>query len=194
MIGPTKTSATQPIPVWQRVHETAQGGFTLDKTGLTDGQDIPAGSPFGYNEGTRLARVIKQATMTRDAAGTDVDYWVKKGHNFAVGEYISSGIGGKAYAITAIDTISDADEDKITVGTSLGAVLNGGVLFQSSATGATAGALIVTPRGLLYEDLTVETNKTLAVVIRGTVYERQIPATLAGIKSLMPSIIYSQSF
>lgn len=194
MIGPTKVSAGAPIPIWQRVHENAQGGFTLDKTGLTDGQVVPGGSPFGYNEATRLARVIKQATMTRDAGGTDVDYWVAKGHNFAVGEYISPAVGGKAYAITAIDTTSDADEDKITVGTSLGAVLTGAILFQSSATGATAGALIVAPRGLLYADVTVETNKEVAITIRGTVYERRIPGTLAAIKALMPSIIYSQSY
>jgi len=194
MLGPTKVSASAPIPIWQRVHEIAQGGFTLDKTGLTDGQMVLGGSPFGYNEATRLARVIKQATMFSDAGGTDVVYNVLKGHNFAVGDIISSGVGGKAYAITAIDTTTYADHDVITVGTSLGAYLTGAVLFQSSASGATAGAFIVAPRGLLYADIEVETNKEVAITIRGTVYERRIPGTLAAIKALMPSIIYSQSY
>ncbi|HEY4207987.1 MAG TPA: hypothetical protein VGM31_14285 [Puia sp.] len=194
MIGPQKVSATAPTVIWQRVHENAQGGFTLDKTGLTDGQTIPAGSPFGYNEATRLARVIKQMTMFSDAGATDTAYNVLKGHNAAIGEYFSPGIGGKAYNITAIDTTTYADHDVITVGTSLGAALTGTVLYQSSATGATAGALIVAPRGLLYADLVVETNKEVAVTIRGTVYERRVPGTLAAIKTAIPNIIYSQSF
>jgi len=194
MLGPKKTSATQPIPVWQKVLETAYGGFTLDKTGLTDGMLIPGGSPFGYDESTRKARVIKQATMFSDAGGTDTAYNVKKGHNLAIGEYISPAVGGKAYAITAIDITTYADHDVVTVGTSLGAALTGAVLFQSSATGATAGALIVAPRGLSYEDYYVEDNKDVAITLRGTVFERRVPATLAAIKALMPNIIYSQSY
>jgi hypothetical protein len=194
MIGPTRTSASQAIPVWQRVIENAQGGFTLDKTALVDGQLIPAGTPMGYNEATRLARVIKQATIYSDAGGTDTAYNVLKGHNFAVGDFISSGVGGKSYAITAIDTTTYTDRDVITVGTSLGAALTGVALFQSSASGATAGALIAAPRGLLYEDTYVATNKEVAVTIRGTVYERRVPATTASIKALIPNIIYSQSY
>ncbi|MBN8852231.1 MAG: hypothetical protein BGO55_00615 [Sphingobacteriales bacterium 50-39] len=193
MIGPKKVSASAPIPIWQRVHENAQGGFTLDKTGLVDGQLIPGGSPFGYNEATRLARVIKQATMAQDAGAADLDYYVKKDHNLAVGEIYSPAIGGKAYAITAIDT-SDPAKDKISFGTTLGAVLAGAVIFQSSATGATAGAFIVTPRGLLYADVYVETNKEVTITIRGTVYERRIPGTHGSIKAAIPNIIYSQSY
>jgi hypothetical protein len=112
LIGLTKTTLTRGIPIWQSVRmlETAQGGFTLDTTGLTLGDVIPAGTCMNYNEATRLA---------------------------------------------VIDTS--------------------------------------TPKGLLYEDVTVQVGATLSIVTKGTVYKRRIPV-VSGIAALLPRILFSESF
>lgn len=54
-------STTEQIPVYQKINETAQGGYLLDITGLTTGAVIRKGTPFTYNETTRKA---KPATVT----------------------------------------------------------------------------------------------------------------------------------
>lgn len=193
-LGFTSKTVSGGVPIFQQAYENASGGFGLDKTGLTDGKDIPAGTVMGYDELTRKASPLKVATLNADAGNTDVTYQVKKGHLFAVGDYLAAVVGGKAYAITAIDT-SNADYDVLTVGTTLGVALVAGVaLFQSSATGAAAAALNVTPRGLLYSDVTVADNVTLSVMIRGTVFERRIPAVPVSVKAYLPNIIFSQSY
>lgn len=56
-----KEVASVGTSVWQTVYETAQGGFTLDITGLTVGNTIKAGIPFTFDEETRKA---KPATIT----------------------------------------------------------------------------------------------------------------------------------
>ena len=51
-------------------------------------------------------------------------------------------------------------------------------------------------KGLLAEDVVVGDNTSLAVVVRGTVYERRITdvTVTAAQKAAMPNIIFSQSF
>lgn len=196
-LQPKKTVAAGESQVWQRVYETAQGGFALDITGLTTlaaTAVLKAGTPVGFDESTRKARVVKIAVLHANATNSATTYQVKKGHNFIVGEYMGATAGGAAYAITDIDT-SNADYDVLTVGTTLGVALTAGTgLFQSSATGASAAAYIVTPRGLLFEDLTPATDKTVSVVIRGTVYARRIPALSSAIRALVPNILFSESY
>lgn len=196
-LQPVKTTAAGDIVVWQNVFETALGGFTLDTTGLTTlaaGSVLKAGLPMGFDESTRKARCIKVATLYANATNTATTYQVLKGHNFIVGEYFGYTVGGAAYAITAIDT-SNAAYDVLTVGTTLGvAITAGSALFQSSATGASAAALIVTPKGLLYEDTDPVANTTLSVVIRGTVYHRRIPTVPSAIKTALSSIQFSESY
>lgn len=53
------------IPVFQKVLELARGGFTLDTSGLTAGDVIPAGTAMTFDEDTRLA---KPATITDDVS------------------------------------------------------------------------------------------------------------------------------
>lgn len=192
-LQPVKTVVNSGVQVWQKVLETARGGFTLDNTGLATGLTIPAGTLLGYDESTRKAAVLKTATMQAAAADDAVAYKVLKGSAFAVGDDIASVKGGKAYAITAIDT-SNSDYDQLTVGTTLGvALVSGDVIFQSSATGATVAAYNVAPKGLLYEDTDVAADVDVSVVIRGTVYARRIPGTNAALQGLVPLIIFSQS-
>lgn len=197
-LQPVKTTAAGGVAVWQNVFETASGGFTLDTTGLTTlavGSVLKAGLPFGFDESTRKARSIKVATLYSNVTNSATTYPVLKGHNFIVGEHFGYTVGGAAYTITAIDTTTNTTHDVITIGTTLGvAITAGNALFQSSAAGASAAALIVTPKGLLYEDTDPVANTTLSVVIRGTIYHRRIPTVPSAIKTALPNIIFSESY
>lgn len=189
-----KETVNSGIPIWQTAHSpvTAQGGFTLDTTGLTAGEVIKGGSVIDFNESTRIAKVVKSATLTANAANNATTYQVKKGHNFKVGDNLAAATGGAAYAITGINT-TNSEYDVLTVGTTLGVALTAGTaVFQSSATGATAAA--GTARGLSYEDYLVAENMDISVVIAGVVYERRIPGVPATLKAMIPTIIFSQSF
>lgn len=189
-----ETTVNTGVPVFQRILETAQGGFTLDDDTLTAGATVKAGTPIGYDESTRVAKVMKVAEMQATATNSATTYRVLKGHQLKVGDYLAKIAGSAAYAITAIDT-SNAAYDEVTLATTLGvAMAVGDVLFQSSAIGASAAAASVTVRGLLMNDTVVADGEAIAVVIRGTVYERRVPKANAAIKALMPNIIYSQSF
>lgn len=202
-MGYTRTYGANGIVVWQGTDDDiqlVQGGFLLtdpvlplDSTGAA--AVIPAGTPVVYNESTRAASVLSTAILYADAGATDTDYQVKKGHTFKVGQYFATGAaGGKAYAITAIDT-SNANYDVITVGTSIGAATAGDTMYASTATGATSSALPAI-NGLLYADTVSGPGTDISVVIRGTVYARRVPysaAIAAALASNGAKIIYSQS-
>ena len=64
-LGLKKESESGKIPVFQKVLETARGGFSLNATGLTEGSVLKAGTPIAFDEATRVATVAK-------ADGTDV--------------------------------------------------------------------------------------------------------------------------
>lgn len=64
----SKTTVNYGVPIWQTDNlQTAQGGFTLDTTGLTDGDTIKAGSAFTFDETTRKA---KKQTVSGDGSTT----------------------------------------------------------------------------------------------------------------------------
>jgi hypothetical protein len=183
--------------IYVQAMELATGGFTLDTSNLAAGTEVLAGSVMGFDEATRKAKVLKVAVLHANAADDATTYQVKKGHPLQVGDYIGVVVGGKAYAITEIDS-TNADYDVLTVGTTLGVALtaaDGVVLFQSSATGASACAYgSGDPKGLLYEDVKAEDNTSCGVLLRGTVYERRIPKIAAGVKAYLPNIIFSNSY
>lgn len=189
----TREKSTGGIPIFQQVPENAQGGFVLDTTGLTAGLLVPAGTVMGTDATTRLAKVLKVATVQANAGNTDVAYRVLKSQLFIVGDYLAAVVGGKAYAITAIDT-SNAAYDVLTVGTTLAVALTAGdALFQSSATGASSAVYATVAKGLLYQGVYVGANEALSVAIRATVYARRIPIVTDAIKALLPNIIFSNS-
>lgn len=196
-LQPTREVIAGEAPVFQNVFETASGGFSLDTTGLSalaPGSVLKAGTPVGFDESTRKARVIKLAKLTANAANNATQYQVEKGHSFIVGEFVGYAIGGAAYAISSIDT-TNPDYDVITLATTLGVAITApAALFQSAASGASAAALIVSPRGLLLWNVDAKAGETVTVVIRGTVYARRVPITPTAIRNLMPTIIYSESF
>ena len=189
----SREKSTGGVPIFQQVPENAQGGFVLDTTGLTAGLLVPAGTVMGADATTRLAKVLKVAKVQANAGNTAVDIRVEKGHLFIVGDYLAAVVGGKAYAITAIDPAAAA-YDVLTVGTTLAVALTAGdALFQSSATGAAAAVYATPATGLLYQGVYVGANEALSVAIRATVYARRIPVVTAEIKALLPNIIFSNS-
>jgi hypothetical protein len=194
MIGLKKTSTNAEIPVFQKEIEVAQGGFILDTSNIPAGATVPAGSVLNFNESTRVAKVVKTATVHGTAGGSATEYQVKKNHIFAVGDNVGKTVGGAAHAITAINT-SNAEYDVLTVGTTIGAAAEFDVLIQSSATGASAAALPLTPKGLLRSSLDVVAgfSHEVGAVIRGSVYARRIPGANANIKALLPLINFSES-
>lgn len=191
-----KETVSDGIVVFQNVIETAQGGFTLETSDLVVGANLKAGTLIGAtaaNETARRVTAIKTVKVYEAATNTATEIKIEKGHHFKVGNYPAAVKGGKAYAITAIDT-SNALYDTITVGTTLGVILAvGDVLFQSTATGATAAAY-VRPLGLLYEDTEIESEVGVAVVIRGTVYGRRTAGLHATILADIPNILVSNSY
>lgn len=194
MIGLKKTSSSAEIPVFQKEIEVAQGGFILDSSNVPAGKTIPAGSVLNFDESTRVAKVLKTATVHATAASNATEYQVKKNHIFAVGDHVGKAVGGAAYTITAIDT-TNANYDVVTVGTTLGAAAEFDVLIQSSAAGASAAALPLTPKGLLRSSLDIVAgfSHEVGAVIRGSVYARRIPGANANIKTLLPLINFSES-
>lgn len=184
------------VPIWQTMLETAQGGFTLDSsdTGFADDDVIKGGTAMTYNEATRIATPMIGAKLQANATNVATTYRVPKNSGLKVGDPVYAVKGGVADAITAINT-SNAAYDTITVGTTLGVALNtGDSLFIASAEGATAGGFNGTPKGLLYEDYVIGSDINVAIVIRGTVYARRIPAGGADLEAALPLIRFSQSF
>lgn len=174
-IGFKKVYSTEGIPVFQKVLENAQGGFTLDMTGLTAGDEIPKGALVIYDESTRKAKFVKTARVNA-AVAAQTAVKVDKGHKLKVGESLDG------VAINAINT-ANADYDTLTMAANVTADA-GDILATESTTGKTTG--------LLHDALTAEENATLSVVIRGTAYARRIPPVAA--EQLPATIILSNSY
>lgn len=186
-----KEYATSGVPIWQSKNtQVAQGGFLLDDSAYaTEGAVVPAGIPIGFDESTRKAKVCKFGIAYAAADDDDTTYKVGKGHNLAVGMTVISGAAAAGKAITAIDTESK-DYDELTLAATLGVAIAAGDTIQVADDGYNK------LKGLLYSDVVVNSNGVadIAVVLRGTVYERRIMALSASVKAKLPHIIFSQSF
>lgn len=141
----------------------ATGGFTLDKTNLPDGIDfLPKGSLIAADFATRKAVVVKNAVVYEAAEAVATDVKIGKNHLLSVGDIVAKAVGGTSYAITAIDTEAAA-YDVITVGTALGALAVGDVLFESAEAGAATGAEAAVANGILIHDAFLEDQTTLNI-------------------------------
>lgn len=187
MVGPTKETSSYGVPIFQTVLETAQGGFVLDDSGVTDGATVKAGTVVSFDESTRKAKIAKVAVMQADATNSATEYRVLKGHNLKVGDSIKVEDGGTARAITSIVT-TDPTYDAVNVGTTIGTAATTGDALLVDDTGYSD------PKGLLYWDIEKGVNTEVAVVIRGTVYENRINGVPASVKAKLPNIIFSKSF
>jgi len=185
----SKTTETASNVVFDSILEVHPGGGVVSVSDLTQSV-LKAGTPVG-KDANGLWHVEKTATMQADATNTATDYPVEKGHNFKVGDFITTGLLKKAYAITAITT-TETDYDTLTVGTTLGvAISDGDIIIQAtSATGSNASAYKYTPLGLVGQDYDVVTGDNLAVqiVVRGTVISAIAPPISSDIQTTLKVI------
>jgi len=122
------------------------GGVSLTIADLVAGQIVEEATPLtAPSSGKRT--VCKQAKLLTGST-TTVFVVDSELHNFKVGEYLMQVVGGAAYAITDITDNGDGTSS-ITVGTALEAATAGIFIYQSSATGAAAGALSNTAEVIL---------------------------------------------
>lgn len=187
MLQPTKVTALGRIPVFQEVSNTAQGGFVLSETVLPEGTELKSGTPIGYDESTRIAKVAKVAILQAAVTNTATSYPVLKGSNLAIGMSIKLSTGGTARAITGITT-TDPDFDAVVVGTTIGAAANPGDAVFVDDEGYNKY------RGLLFLPVKVYPGAEVAVVIEGIVYERRMGGLPATLKAINPNIQFSQSY
>jgi|GEM_PF-604846 len=188
-----RTKYGSGIPVFQidDAAKSTQGGFNLDTTGLTAGAIVPQGAVFGFDEATRVAKILKGATLVEALGATGKSVKVAKGHLFAKDDFImANGISTK---ITAINT-SNANYDTLTTTADLTATPEGAALVAGKAEAGSNGVLAVEPKGLLYNEVKVGTDLDVTILERGTVYARRIPAVTDEVKAKLPNIIFSQSY
>ncbi len=184
-----QTTQDRAVIVFDKKLEDVPGGVTVAVADLTQ-TDLPPGTPVGKDT-NGLYHVVKTAKAQADATNTDTGYKVVKGHNFKVGDFLSTGTGHKAYAITAIDT-TNASYDTITVGTTLAVAVTAGDKFIQAAAQATGNTstFMYTPFGLTGTDMDVVAGDNLLVdvIVRGSVKESLCPPIHADIKTALPLI------
>ena len=125
-----------------------RGGVSVNVTEL-GGDFLREGSVLSEPiEG--ICHVVKYAETTEEVSNSAVEIKVKKGHNFKLGDFVMADVGGKAYAITAINT-SEKTHDTVTIGTTLGVKIEkGGFIIQAKAESATTtSALKYTPLSIV---------------------------------------------
>lgn len=112
-----------------------RGGVSVNVTEL-GGDFLPEGAVLSAPiDG--ICHVVKIAKLTEEASDSAVEIKVKKGHNFKLGDFVMANVGGKAYAITAINT-SEKTHDTVTIGTTLGVKIEkDGFLIQAKAESST---------------------------------------------------------
>lgn len=184
----SKSESRVPIAFVTKL-EDIPGGATVAVAELTQ-EAVLEGTPVGV-DANGLFHVVKTAKLQAAALIDATGYRVHKGHNFKVGDFIALKTGGKAYAITVIDT-AQVDYDTLTVGTSLGLAASiGDVVFQAAAEAATTqSAFKHIPVGLVGTsfDVVATDNNMSDVVVRGSVKSDVIPPIGTYVKALLPLI------
>lgn len=144
------------------MHKVAdiRGGVSV-KTSELGGDFLHEGAVLSAPD-NGICHVVKIARVVADVAADDTAIKVKKGHNFAKGDYVMADVGGKAYAITGIDTATSKEFDTITIGTALGAIANGGFLIEAAAESTTTtSALKYTPLSVVGTGKPVESGQNI---------------------------------
>lgn len=88
-----------------------------------------------------LCHVVKVAVLIAAVTASGKEIKVKKGHQFKVGDFVLTSVGGKASTVTAIDE-TDKDFDKITIDAALGAIEIGGFICEAAAKAAESGSAL----------------------------------------------------
>lgn len=140
--------------------DRAAGGFTLVSSVLSALTYVLKGAPLAVDYTTRVANVIKTATVITGGNATTTR--ISKGSAFLVGDVVSQTVGAIAVAITAIDT-ANAAYDVLTHLTVTTAFTAGNVIFEADAVGATS-AYLYTANALSSDNVNVATSTGSATV------------------------------
>lgn len=171
------------------MHKVAdiRGGVSVYSSDL-GGDYLREGAVLSAADEKGICHVVKFAQVVAEVQASDKTIKVGKFHNFAVGNFIMSGVGGKAYAITAIDTTSSKTYDTITIGTAIGAVAKDGFIIEAAAQSAdTSSALKYVPQTIVGTGKVVEkggnidTDAWLIAVTKGNPLPDCIAEHLKGI-------------
>jgi hypothetical protein len=165
-------------------------GVTVASADFTQ-KKLSEGTAIG-KDANGLYHVVKVAALTAAATATATTYNVEKGHNFKVGDFIMLKEGGKAYAITAIDTTTNTSHDVITVGTTLGVTgAIGDAIYQAAAESAdTTSKFLYEPSALVGESYDVEAESNLIVNawLIGVIREANIKPLGSAVKAKLTGI------
>jgi hypothetical protein len=168
--------------------DRAAGGFTLVSSVLSAVAYILKGAPLAVDYATRVANVVKSATVIDGGSATVTR--VSKGSAFKVGDVISQAVGEIAVAITAIDS-SNAAYDAFTHSTVTTAFTADNVIFEADAAGATS-AYLLTANALLSDNVKVATatgSTTVSAIIGALeIQEANLPYPIsAAVKTALTS-------
>lgn len=104
------------------------GGASIELSSLIDANVIQQATPLSAPT-TGVRKVCKQGVVLTGSTTTVINVTVGD-HNFKVGDFIGTKVGGLAYAIT--DITATATVDAITVGTAIDTPATGAYIYQMS--------------------------------------------------------------
>lgn len=171
------------------MHKVAdiRGGVSVYSSEL-GGDYLREGAVLSAADVKGICHLVKYAQVVAAVGASDTQIKVAKFHNLAVGNYIMSQVGGKAYAITAIDTASNKTYDTITIGTAIGAVDKDGFIIEAAAESAdTSSALKYIPQTIVgtgkefKQGDNIDTDAWLIAVTKGNPLPDCIAEHLKGI-------------
>lgn len=163
-----------------------RGGVSV-KTSELGGDWLREGAVLGTPT-NGICPVVKFAEVLTSVTATGKDIQVGKFHNFKVGDFVMTGVGGVAYNITAIDTTTSKTVDTITVATALGAIDKGGFIIEAAAQSTTTtSALKYTPLAVVGTGKQVDTSGNIDTdawvigVTKGNLLPTCVASALKGI-------------
>lgn len=164
-----------------------RGGVSVKASEL-GGDFLYEGAVLSAADEKGLCHVVKIAHVVAEVGATDKTIKVKKGHNFAKGDFIMTKVGGVAYDITAIDTEGSKTFDTITVSTTLGAISKDGFIIEAKAKStATTSELKYVPQSIngtgkpFTPKSNLDTDAWLIAVTKGNPLPDFIMAYLKGV-------------
>jgi len=166
-------------------------GVTVKSAELIPGTILKEGTAIGLGA-DGLYHVVKTAKVTEAVGSSGTSIKVAKGHHFKAGDYVMSALNGKAYAITAIDTTSEATYDTITIGTTIGAISKDAVIMLADGEHASTGAAFkYQPKALTgdHYDVKALENHLVSAVTIGQFKESVIPPISDAILSALKGIV-----
>lgn len=164
-----------------------RGGVSVKASEL-GGDFLYEGAVLSAADAKGLCHVVKVGHVVEAVGATDKTIKVKKGHNFAKGDFIMTKVGGVAYDITDIDTEGSKTFDTITVSTTLGVIAKDGFIIEAAAKStSTTSALKYVPQSIngtgkpFTQTSNLDTDAWLIAVTKGNPLPDFIMAYLKGV-------------